>query len=111
MLYVVCLLLLCFQYISLQTGHYDSDGIAQRLDVVLEKRAKLKERSEKRRHMLEQSLQLQRFNRDVVEAEAWCAEKSQIATDESYRDPTNLQVSEALAGSNLLKSGFNPCQT
>eukprot|EP00117_Sycon_ciliatum_P044800 scpid11950/ scgid32267/ Spectrin alpha chain, brain; Fodrin alpha chain; Spectrin, non-erythroid alpha chain len=73
------------------SGHYDSDGIAQRLDVVLEKRAKLKERSEKRRHMLEQSLQLQRFNRDVVEAEAWCAEKSQIATDESYRDPTNLQ--------------------
>ena len=74
------------------TGHYDAEGIVARLELVLERRAKLKERCEKRRHMLEQSLQLQRFNRDVVEADVWCAEKAQIATDESYRDPTNLQV-------------------
>ena len=72
--------------------HYDAQGILQRCEQVLDRRQALKERSVERRSLLEESLQLQRFERDVAEAEAWCNEKSQIASDESYRDPTNLQV-------------------
>jgi len=33
------------------------------------------------------------FKRDADEVEAWINEKLQIACDENYKDPTNLQVS------------------
>ena len=32
------------------------------------------------------------FKRDADELESWINEKLQTASDESYRDPTNLQV-------------------
>ena len=43
------------------------------------------------RSRLGQSQSLQTFNREIDEAEGWIADKYQIATDESYRDPTNLE--------------------
>jgi spectrin beta len=36
-------------------------------------------------------MKFQQFLRDVDEAEGWISEKLTVATDESYRDPTNLQ--------------------
>lgn len=38
-----------------------------------------------------QSQLLQDFKRDTQEFEAWIQEKLQIATDESFRDLTNIQ--------------------
>lgn len=37
---------------------------------------------------------LQYFKRDADELESWINEKLQAASDESYKDPTNLQVFE-----------------
>uniref|UniRef100_A0A3Q2ZLY1 Uncharacterized protein n=1 Tax=Kryptolebias marmoratus TaxID=37003 RepID=A0A3Q2ZLY1_KRYMA len=50
-----------------------------------------KQEASQRRQDLEDSLQ--QFSRDVDEIEAWISEKLQTATDESYKDPTNIQVS------------------
>uniref|UniRef100_A0A3Q2QEV3 Spectrin alpha, non-erythrocytic 1 n=1 Tax=Fundulus heteroclitus TaxID=8078 RepID=A0A3Q2QEV3_FUNHE len=44
------------------------------------------------RSKLGESQTLQQFSRDVDEIEAWISEKLQTATDESYKDPTNIQV-------------------
>lgn len=46
-----------------------------------------------KRSKLGESQTLQQFSRDVDEIEAWISEKLQTATDESYKDPTNIQVS------------------
>lgn len=45
-----------------------------------------------KRSKLGESQTLQQFSRDVDEIEAWISEKLQTATDESYKDPTNIQV-------------------
>ena len=46
-----------------------------------------------KRNKLGESQSLQQFNRDADEVETWMLEKMQTASDESYKDPTNLQVS------------------
>lgn len=50
----------------------------------------LKSALNQRRSKLGESQSLQQFQREAEEAEAWIAEKMQIADDESYKDPTNL---------------------
>ena len=49
-----------------------------------------------RRAKLEDSKHLQQFLRDCDELESWINQKLQVATDESYKDTTNLQVSGTL---------------
>ena len=61
-------------------------------DMAIENREMLKQSAEERRQMLQQSYEKQCFDRDTNEAEMWIAEQMLIASDESYRDPTNLQV-------------------
>ena len=78
--------------ISFLLDHYASEHVQSVCDGVLERRRALVERSALRRVMLDQSYQKQCFDRDVDEVEAWIAEKMQIAADDSYRDPTNIQV-------------------
>ena len=58
---------------------------------VLARRNELDEKSARRRAQLEDSRKLQQFNRDADEAKAWINEKLKTASDESYKDPTNLQ--------------------
>ena len=55
--------------------------------------ARLKDSLVDWRDRLGQSQSLQQFNREADEADSWIAEKLQMATDESYKDPTNLPVS------------------
>lgn len=55
-----------------------------------------------KRSKLGESQTLQQFSRDVDEIEAWISEKLQTASDESYKDPTNIQVSMIL-GSKIKK--------
>ena len=44
-----------------------------------------------KRSKLGESHTLQQFSRDADEVEAWIAEKFQVATDQSYQDPSNIQ--------------------
>lgn len=50
-----------------------------------------------KRSKLGESQTLQQFSRDVDEIEAWISEKLQTASDESYKDPTNIQLSKLLS--------------
>lgn len=49
-----------------------------------------------KRSKLGESQTLQQFSRDVDEIEAWISEKLQTASDESYKDPTNIQVGDTV---------------
>lgn len=71
--------------------HYNNTGIQNKLQSVCSRRDKLKESSAARRKRLNDSKQLQLFLRNMYEVEGWLIQKQQIAGDESYRDPTNLQ--------------------
>ena len=44
------------------------------------------------RSKLGEAQNLQQFSRDVDEMEIWITEKLQMAMDESYKDPANIQV-------------------
>lgn len=55
-----------------------------------------KEATEQRRRRLEDARRFMYFKRDADELESWINEKLQTASDESYRDPTNLQVNTHL---------------
>lgn len=44
-----------------------------------------------KRSKLGESHTLQQFSRDADEVETWIMEKIQVATDESYLDPSNIQ--------------------
>lgn len=56
---------------------------------------RLKAQMIEKRSKLGESQTLQQFSRDVDEIEAWISEKLQTASDESYKDPTNIQVSRS----------------
>jgi spectrin alpha len=59
---------------------------------VLERWNKLKETMLESRAKLGEVQSLQQFSRDVDEMEIWISEKLQMAMDESYKDPANIQA-------------------
>lgn len=69
-----------------------ADDIAERRKQVLDKYEQFKLLAKHRREKLEASREFQFFRRDADELETWILEKLQTASDESYRDPVNLQV-------------------
>ncbi|XP_070531768.1 spectrin alpha chain, non-erythrocytic 1-like isoform X3 [Ptychodera flava] len=71
--------------------HYDAPAINVRREQVLDRWSNLKEALIEKRSKLGESQTLQQFSRDADEVEAWIAEKLQMATDESYKDPSNIQ--------------------
>ncbi|KAK0179706.1 hypothetical protein PV327_005434 [Microctonus hyperodae] len=70
--------------------HYAADDVAQRRQLLLERRTVLLEKSAHRRRRLEDAYKLQQFERDCDETKGWVNEKLKFATDDSYLDPTNL---------------------
>ncbi|XP_015284317.1 PREDICTED: spectrin alpha chain, non-erythrocytic 1-like, partial [Gekko japonicus] len=72
--------------------HYAKGVIANRRNEVLDRWRRLKAQMIEKRSKLGESQTLQQFSRDVDEIEAWISEKLQTASDESYKDPTNIQV-------------------
>uniref|UniRef100_A0A8I5ZKH2 Spectrin, alpha, non-erythrocytic 1 n=1 Tax=Rattus norvegicus TaxID=10116 RepID=A0A8I5ZKH2_RAT len=72
--------------------HYAKGDIANRRNEVLDRWRRLKAQMIEKRSKLGESQTLQQFSRDVDEIEAWISEKLQTASDESYKDPTNIQV-------------------
>lgn len=69
-----------------------AEDIQERRQQVLDRYRRFKELSIVRRQKLEDSYRLQFFRRDADELEKWIQEKLQIASDENYKDPSNLQV-------------------
>ncbi len=69
-----------------------AEDIQNRRDEVLGRYTNFKSSCRDRRERLEDSRRYQYFKRDADELESWIHEKLQTASDESYRDPINLQV-------------------
>lgn len=69
-----------------------AEDIQDRRQQVLDRYRRFKELSIMRRQKLEDSYRFQCFRRDAEELEKWIQEKLQIASDENYKDPSNLQV-------------------
>ncbi|XP_014213231.1 spectrin beta chain, non-erythrocytic 1 isoform X2 [Copidosoma floridanum] len=80
-----------FANVILSEDHADAESIKSRLTDVSSRRDKLKSSAASRRSRLLESRRLHQFLRNVVEVESWLHEKQQVASDESYRDSTNLQ--------------------
>lgn len=68
-----------------------ADDIQHRRSEVLGHYSQFKDFARDKRHHLEEARQYQYFKRDADELEIWILEKLQTASEESYRDPTNLQ--------------------
>ncbi|KAG9477644.1 hypothetical protein GDO78_012912 [Eleutherodactylus coqui] len=75
----------------IQNNHYAMDDVAARRDALLSRRNALHERALYRRTQLADSFHLQQFFRDSDELKSWINEKMKTATDEAYKDPSNLQ--------------------
>ncbi|KAH8300440.1 hypothetical protein KR018_005664 [Drosophila ironensis] len=69
----------------------DADLIREKLAYILRRKNKLLELSSERKQRLVQSLQLQEFLRSLYEIDRWLVQKLQVALDENYREPSNLQ--------------------
>ncbi|XP_039432326.1 spectrin beta chain, non-erythrocytic 1 isoform X2 [Culex pipiens pallens] len=70
---------------------FEADVIKQRLCSVLARKEKLLASSATRKQKLHESLQLQQFLRGLYEVAKWISQKMQVALDENYREPSNLQ--------------------
>lgn len=79
--------------------HYASEEIKARREELVARRSALSEKSSKRRHDLDDSHKYQLFDRDADEMKSWIVEKLKTASDESYKDPTNLQVCSSFLSS------------
>ncbi|XP_048512555.1 spectrin beta chain, non-erythrocytic 1 isoform X2 [Athalia rosae] len=75
----------------LEKEHSDSAVIKHRLNAVCARRDRLKNSAAARRKKLFEGYQLQQFLRNMYEVEGWLHQKQQIASDENYRDSSNLQ--------------------
>jgi len=72
-------------------NHYASNLVDEKRKQVLERWRHLKEGLIEKRSRLGDEQTLQQFSRDADEIENWIAEKLQLATEESYKDPANIQ--------------------
>ncbi|VEN43034.1 unnamed protein product [Callosobruchus maculatus] len=71
--------------------HYAAKPIDEKRNQVLNRWHHLKNALIEKRSKLGESQTLQQFSRDADEIENWIAEKLQLATEESYKDPANIQ--------------------
>ncbi|XP_063696613.1 spectrin alpha chain [Culicoides brevitarsis] len=69
-----------------------AEDIQERREQVLSRYTEFKHETRQKREKLEDSRRFQYFKRDSDELESWIHEKLQAASEESYRDPTNLQA-------------------
>lgn len=75
----------------LSCEHADASIIKQRLTSVCTRRDKLKNSATARKKKLLESHHLHQFLRNIYEVEGWLHQKEQVASDENYRDSSNLQ--------------------
>lgn len=72
-------------------GHQKSKRIDKRRKQVLENRQAVKNKAYRRRELLEASRAYHEFKADLDEMLSWIQDKQKLASDESYRDLTNLE--------------------
>ena len=72
-------------------ARYDNTEVKKYVDTMTTRRDRLLESANARRDKLEESRALHEFHRNVIEVESWLMQKSQVANDENYREPSNLQ--------------------
>ncbi|XP_058446279.1 spectrin beta chain, non-erythrocytic 5 isoform X3 [Malaya genurostris] len=70
---------------------FEADVIKQRLCSVMARKKKLLASAAARKQKLQESWQLQQFLRGLYEVAKWISQKMQVALDENYREPSNLQ--------------------
>lgn len=80
----------------IQNEHYDRDSVQNRIDDVLQRWEKLRQALLEHRSKLGESQTLQDFSRDADEIEAWIIEKLQGASDDSLKEPSNIQVNNLI---------------
>lgn len=68
------------------------EDIQERREQVLNRYGEFRSETRAKREKLEDSRRFQYFKRDADELESWINEKLQAASDESYKDSTNLQA-------------------
>lgn len=68
------------------------NDIQSRRSQVLDRYQRFKAAAQERRAKLQDGLKYQQFRRDADELDDWIGDKLQTATDEAYKDTTNLQV-------------------
>ncbi len=73
------------------SDHYGKDDIDSKKKEVLSRWEELKEALIQKRSKLGESQTLQQFSRDADEIENWMLEKMQLAEEENYKDPANIQ--------------------
>jgi spectrin alpha len=78
------------------------EDIQERRSQVLGRYGNFKDATKDRRERLEDARRYMYFKRDADELESWILEKLQTASDENYKDPTNLQVSPILSDTGKL---------
>eukprot|EP00057_Strongylocentrotus_purpuratus_P010375 XP_011664849.1 PREDICTED: spectrin alpha chain, non-erythrocytic 1 [Strongylocentrotus purpuratus] len=71
-------------------GHYDAGWVESKCQAIADRRDKLYQETEARRKRLAESLEMHQFLQDIYEVGSWISEKTQIASDESFRDESNL---------------------
>lgn len=70
---------------------YDNFDVKNRFEAIVQRKNSLIDTMNLRKNMLDQSRALHEFIRNIHEVELWVAQKVQVANDENYRDPSNLQ--------------------
>ncbi|NXX16052.1 SPTN5 protein, partial [Podargus strigoides] len=74
----------------IESRHFASHVVEERMFTLRQRWERLIQSNAERKQRLLDSLLLQEFNRDAAELLIWMEEKYKIASDESYRDPTNV---------------------
>lgn len=69
-----------------------AEDIQERREQVLGRYSDFKSDAKHKREKLEDSRRFQYFKRDADELESWIYEKLQAASDEGFKDATNLQA-------------------
>ena len=85
----------------IENEHYAHDDVASRRDQLLQRRDRLYEAAQLRRHLLEESYKFQTFQRDCDETKSWINEKLKTASDENYLVRVLNLFPWSLAGSPL----------
>ena len=75
----------------MQAGHYDAVGISKRSQSMITQREDIEVMLGDRKGRLESSKSWFEFQRMVEELGVWVDNKMEIATDENYKDPSNIQ--------------------
>lgn len=70
---------------------YPSSEVAKKLNYIKLRKNRLLDKAAERRKVLDESKALQKFLRNEYDVEVWLNQKLQIANDENYREPHNLQ--------------------